>query len=261
MRAAVWAFVVRDVRSAISYRVPFALEFVAVVFTVGSTWFVSKIVSPEAVEGGYFGFVILGLALGAFLYAGLTLASRNLLDEKQRGTLEATVGAGLPAPVLAVGISAFPMASAAVTAVAYVLVSLAFSGTYASPDWPLVVVATILVAVAFAGLGAAGAALALVVERSTAVLAWGVAMLGFLGGEFFPRELLPGWAEALGAFSPYTWALETVRAAALEGAGWDDLLVELAVLLAMAAASWALGAAAISAGLRVARRRGTLAGY
>jgi ABC-2 type transport system permease protein len=246
---------------ALSYPAPFALEAVGAAFTLATTWFVSKLIDAGSVPGGYFAFVTVGLAVGAFLYAGITIVARNVGEEKQRGTLEAIVATRAPMPVLAVGMTAYPVTAAAIIAAVYLLVAGLFGARAPEANWSLAVVAAFFGAVSFAGIGVVGAALVLVIQRAFGAVAWLVTMLSFAAGEFFPRDLLPAWLQTLGALSPMTWTLQLVRAALLGGSSWADQAAGLALLVAMAAVSWLIGIVALSAGLRVARARGTLAGY
>lgn len=255
------AYFVRDARIALSYPVPFVLELLGVLFTVGSTWFLAKLIRPTEVQGGYFAFATLGLAVGAFLYAGLTVTSRSLLDEMQRGTLEATLALGTRPQGLAVGLAVYPMIAAVMTAVAYMLFAVLFADGLPDANWGLASFAAILGALSFAGLGAAGASLVLVVQRSTAAIAWVVALLALLGGEFFPRSLLPHSFQVLGSLSPFTQTLDVTRSALLSGEAWSEAADSLALLAAMTAGAWMVGIAALAAGLQYGRRHGTLARY
>jgi ABC-2 type transport system permease protein len=259
--ACVRSFAHRDLRVALSYPAPFALEAIGAVFTLATTWFVSKLVDAGSVPGGYFAFVTVGLAVGAFLYAGITVTARNVGEEKQRGTLEVIVSSGAPMHALAIGMTVYPVAAASVTATVYLLVAGVFGVRVPDANWSLAAAAAFLGAVSFAGLGVIGAALVLVIQRATGAVAWLVAMLSFAAGEFFPRELLPGWLQALGTLSPVTWTLQVVRAALLEGASWSDRWAAVVLLASMAVLAWAIGVVALGGGLGVARRRGTLAGY
>ncbi|MGI9040578.1 MAG: ABC transporter permease [Gemmatimonadales bacterium] len=261
VRDAVVAFAGRDLRVAVSYKLPFLLEIAGALFGLLTTWFVSKIVDPAQVPGGYFAFVVLGLMVAAFVDAGISFIASGLRQEQMLGTLEATIASGVPTGAFAVGLAAYPLAAGAVEAVVYGALALAIGARFPGASWSLALAAMVVGAVAFVGIGLVGAALVLVIQRAAGAVGWVVAMLGLAAGEFFPPRLLPGWLESLSAFSPFTWCLRIVRGAVLGGEGWGTGWRPLGVLVAMALGYAMLGIAALTLGLRAARRRGTLSGY
>lgn len=58
----------------------------------------------------------------------------------------------------------------------------------------------------------------------------GAMLLGGLGGAVTPVEFLPGWAQAIAPATPAYWAMRGFRAVTLDGGGWGDVLLPLAVL-------------------------------
>ncbi len=71
----------------------------------------------------------------------------------------------------------------------------------------------------------------------------GAMVFGGLGGALVPFEQLPGWARALGPFTPAYWAMQGYRKVFLEQASVADILVPAGVLFAAAAVLGALGVA------------------
>src|SRR5947207_198639 len=90
----------------------------------------------------------------------------------------------------------------------------------------------------FASLGIAVAAFTVVFKRSAGLLGLLVAALALLGGVYFPIEVLPAPIEAIGRALPFTWGLDTARAALLggdvDGAKLAGLFGSVAVLLPLA---------------------------
>ena len=261
IRPAARAFLVRDLRVGLSYKLPFFLQIVAALLGLLTTWFIAKIVDAGQVPGGYFAFVVLGLLVATFVDAGITMIGGSLREEQLLGTLEATLSSGVPTGALAIGMLSYPMISAVFEAVVYAVLAFALGARAPGANWSLASAALILGALAFTGLGLVGAALVLVLQRAAGAVAWMVAFLGLAAGEFFPPGLMPGWLRAVALLSPFTWCLRMIRSAVLEGSAWSGQWRGLLVLAAMAAVWIALGGAALAAGLRAARRRGTLGGY
>ena len=258
---AVSAFFRRDITVSLSYSIPFVLELVALAFTVLTFRFVGQLISPGRVPGGYFAFVSVGLALSAFLDAGVVALGSNLRQEQVQGTLEATLAAGLPIPSLAAGMAAYPMVAAAVSALAYVALAGMLGADAPDANWTLGALSAVIGSVSFVGLGLVGAALVLVIRRAAAATGWLVAVLSLAGGEFFPPGLLPGWFEALANLSPFTQALRLARRAILGGLPWSDSWGSLAILALMAAAYLAVGIGTLSLGIRHAKRTGSIGQY
>jgi ABC-2 type transport system permease protein len=205
---------------------------------------------------------VAALTVFAFLRAGISVVGANLRDEQVQGTLEALLASGLPVRSLALGMAAYPMVSAAMSAVVYFVVG-ALAGARSVPDanWLLALTALMIGSVALAGVGLIGAALVLVFQRAAAATGWLVAVMALAGGEMFPPDLLPGWLGALSGLSPFTQILVVARAALLEGAGWSGSFPRLALLVLQALAFTALGLWALTLGLRYALRTGGLAQY
>jgi ABC-2 type transport system permease protein len=262
VRDAFAAFLRRDLRVALSYKIPFILEIAAIVFTVLTYIFVSKLISPGRVPGGYFAFVLIGLTVSGFLGAGVYQLGSNLRNEQIQGTLEALLASGVPIGGLAGGMAAYPFVSALWSAVIYVVVG-ALAGARAEPgaNWLLALTALGIGAISFVAIGLVGAALVLIFRRAAAATGWLVAVLSLAGGELFPTALLPGWFRALANVSPYTQTLRLIRSAVLEAGGWADAASTLIVLAVMALGYGAIGIGALALGLRHARRTGSLGQY
>lgn len=74
-------------------------------------------------------------------------------------------------------------------------------------------------------------------------------------------QVLPGWLRVLSSLSPATWALQSARAALLEGATLADEWRSLLVLALMGATYLAIALAVLTVGMRYAKRRGRIGQY
>jgi len=77
-------------------------------------------------------------------------------------------------------------------------------------------------------------------------------------GVYYPITVLPGWMQVLAYASPATYALEAMRAAILDGAGWSGLWPALALLMAMGLVSIPAGVWVFSRAEYHAKRTGKL---
>jgi ABC-2 type transport system permease protein len=73
-----------------------------------------------------------------------------------------------------------------------------------------------------------------------------VIALGATGGSLVPIFFLPGWMEALAAFTPHYWGLQAFQDLMFRGADISDVTLNLAILLGFAAAFFAAGFARFS---------------
>lgn len=68
-----------------------------------------------------------------------------------------------------------------------------------------------------------------------------VIVMGALGGALVPVFLLPQWVQELSVFTPQYWALDAIQRLTILGDGLTDVLPQLGVLLAFAAAFFTVG--------------------
>jgi ABC-2 type transport system permease protein len=255
------AFLRRDVGIITSYRVPFAGELVGAIAVVAEFALISRLVPQEEVPGGYFSFVTVGLIVTAFLAAGVTVLAASIRQEQVQGTLEVMLCAGLSPRRLASGLSAYPLVAASARGLVYgVLAALAGAG-FSDANWPLAVVSLALGSVSFIGLGLFAVALVLLFKQAQAVSTWIVSMLTFFAGALFPLSLLPEWVQRLAMLSPVTQALDLARRAILSGESLGEVRGAVLALAVTSVLLVVCGVAALSGGLRRARRTGALGQY
>lgn len=259
----VLAFFRRDLAIAASYKVPFLLDIAAVLFGLLEFWFLSRIVEPTAVPGGYFPFVVVGLIASSLLAAGIITAAMTLRQEQVQGTLDVLVNCGLRPWALVAGLAVYPVVAAFVRAgiLLALVVMVDPRLAFATAHWGVAVVALGLGSMCFVALGMVTSALVIVFRQGAGAASWLMTMLVLLGGIAFPRQLLPGWLLPISDLSPLTQVLTLIRDALLSDLNWSQALPGLATLAAMAAAYGLLGGVVVAGALRRARRTGTLSQY
>ena len=217
---------------------------------------------PEALQaagmkGGYFPYVLVGLAFAHFLRSGLAAMSLQLQTEQAQGTLETLVAS--PAP-LALILSA--------TAMALFVADCGFALTYLVVGaWlgaPITVslagvAGAILTALAagvlFAGWGLTAAGILLVLRRGNPLLYLGVMAFEVFGGVYCPVAMLgEPWA-TLGRWLPFSHVIGLARASLGLGPwGWGDV----ANVGIWAVISVAIGLRSLHLGVEWARDLGRL---
>jgi ABC-2 type transport system permease protein len=254
------AFLRRDFRIALSYRLAFASEIGSMLFSVVTYWLVARLVDPSQVPGGYFSFAAIGLAL-ANLMQVMVLVAGSVRQDQMMGTLEAVVASGTSVRTLAAGMVSYPLASAVVRGAAYGGIAFAMGASTVRANWPLAVTTLVIGSVSFAGLALVSAALVLLFRQAAAATGWLLSILTLAAGVLFPLRLFPSWASGAANLSPFTQTLRLARRALLGGATWSGNWRQLLMLVGMGVACAFLGLGSVAGGLARARRSGTLAHY
>jgi ABC-2 type transport system permease protein len=110
----------------------------------------------------------------------------------------------------------------------------------------------------FASLGVAVAAFTVVFKQTTALLGLVGSALALLGGVYFPIEVLPAPIEQVATALPFTWGLDVLRAALLDG---KVDFGQLAGVFGSALLLLPVALVGFTSAVRRARQTGTLAQY
>jgi ABC-2 type transport system permease protein len=262
------AFVRRDFLVAWSYRISFVSDIVNLTGQVLLFAFVGKMVNPDTLPtyGGtevtYLEFASVGIALAVFVQFGLTRVGSAVRGEQLMGTLESVLMTPTAPTTVQLGSVAFDLVYIPVRTALFLGLTAAFFGLHFSPGGALPAFLILLAFIPFVwGLGVAAGATILTIRRGGGMVGFGVLLLGFASGIYFPVDFLPGWIEATAAVNPIALAIEGVREALLGQAGLSESLEILAVLAPLSLLSLALGLGAFRLALSRERRRGTLGLY
>jgi ABC-2 type transport system permease protein len=261
------AFVRRDWAIARSYKLPFVLGLVQTTATLGFLYYLARLVGPRigpvdgGIRGGYFGFVVIGTTFLTTATAVLTSFAQRLRTDQTTGTLEVVFTMPPPPAMAVLASAAYPALFAGAVAVVEVAVAVGAFGMRFDVD----LVSALGAMAGLAGtvvLGsAAGFALAtfvLVFKRGESLTALAASALSMLGGVYYPVAVMPEPLRVAAECLPFTWALEVLRDTLL---GRHVPLLQMGGLWAAALVALPLSLVVFRAGLRRARRLGTLAQY
>jgi ABC-2 type transport system permease protein len=179
---------------------------------------------------------ILWAIFGCVMAFGTTFAS-----ERVRGTLVRLHVSPLSRGQVLAGKSLAALLAICLVELLLLLLGITVFGVRAS-SWPLLVAAIVCTAAAFVGIILLLASMAHT-EQGVGGMAPAVMMpLFLLGGAMVPLMFMPPWMAKIGYLSPVRWAI-----IALEGAIWRDfgaaeMVVPCAILLAVAAVTFTIGA-------------------
>lgn len=265
--AVLGVFVRRDWAIARSYKLPFVMGLVQTLATLGFLYYLARLVGPRIhgaagpLAGGYFSYAVLGTVALGTLTSVLTSMAGRLRADQTTGTMEVLFTMPPRPAVTVLAGAAYPVVFAlTVAALELALATGAFGMRFSVDAASLAAAGADVVGslVLGAAAGVALAAFVVVFKRGEGVTALSASVLSMVGGVYYPAHLMPGPLRVLAHAIPFTWALDGLRQALL---GHQVAVGDLVALWVAAVVALPLGLALLHAGLRRARRLGTLAQY
>jgi ABC-2 type transport system permease protein len=250
-----------------SYRLGFLLSIAGLIAGVIPMFFIADALQPVVAdsirdEGGqYFGFLLLGYVAYTFLLPAVGALPGAMAGGIASGTLEALLNTPARLPFLLLGFSSAQMALIAVRAAVMLAAGAVLGAGFVVAGFGWGIPVLILIIAAYLPFGLISAALVLVFRTPTPLNTGVLAVSALLGGVYYSTSVIPSWMGYLPPFVPLTYGLRALRRAMLQGAGFTDIAGDLGMLVLLAAVLWLVGTAAFLAGLRYARRAGTLSHY
>jgi ABC-2 type transport system permease protein len=253
----------RDVLTAIRYRTGFVLTLFGVLIELAAFYYLSRAIGPgfrpEGVE--YFPFLLVGTGLYTFFVMSAQAFLSAVQEAQQTGTLEVLMTtATAPAELLVLSaISAF--SGSLVNLVIYLFAGIAvFRAAVHANFLSCVVVVILSLAIALA-VGVLAATFQVAVQKGSALIWLLGSGLWFLSGTMFPVQSLPRPLGVLARAVPFTYAIDAMRGALIEGRPLIAMLPTLAALAAFGLVLLPLALGSLSFSLRRARQCGTLSLY
>lgn len=257
------AFLRRDWNIARSYRLQFALDLATIPLSLALFFFLSRLVDTSGLpaEGdlqqGYFAFAAVGIAVLRMVQMALTSFSVKLRNEQTTGTFEALLASPVTPSVVVLGSAAFEILRATAIGLVTLGVAMLFGVRFNISPTSLVGILVGLPALiaTFAAVGVAVAACAVIFKQITALLGLIATGLALLTGVYFPTDVLPGPLEVIAEALPFTWGIDVLRAALLQG---EVAGARLGMLAGFAVVSLPVSLWLFGLSIDHARRRGTL---
>jgi ABC-2 type transport system permease protein len=260
------AFLIRDYIVETSYQLAFAFALLQSMLPLFAFHFIARMMPTNGVPtvqkyGGYFPFVLVGVAFSQYLAQALSAFAASIRRAQMSGLLEAMLSTrtGPLAIVLFSPIYHFAFKTAHL-ALVFLVGALLLGARFDGCNYGAAAIAFATSVLAFAGMGMLSAALVVYLKKGDPVEWIMLTGVAFISGAYFPVELLPSWLQALAWLSPLTHALEAMRLA-LSGAALRDLRSHLLVLALFSALAVPIGMAAFVAVVERGRRDGTLSHY
>jgi len=225
-------------------------------FAAGLFYVGKLVVDPPQLEGytgGYFDFVIVGLAVTSFAAVGLHSFSNSLMSEQSTGTIDLLLASPASRASMLGGLFLFPFLLASAEFLALLVFGVGVIGS----GLPVVLLTT----ATFAAIGIATGGILLIAKRGDPVSGPIMQLTMLLSGTVYPVAVLPGPVRILAWCLPATWGVQATRDLLLGGAGWRDVLPEVAVLIGFVIVMMPLALWAFRSCVGPARRHGLLGSY
>jgi ABC-type multidrug transport system permease subunit len=266
--AVAWAFFVRDLREALTYRASFVISLAAALFSLTTLFFFSRFIDPGRLPslasygGAYLPFALLGMVLLSLQHTAASAYPQQVRAAQLAGTLEAMLATPTPSWLVLLCSPVYRFGRALLSALTQCVLAWAFFGvSFANADLLMLAWVVPLALIAFSSLGFFSATATMVLRRSDPV---GLAIGGLstlAGGVFYPNAVLPGWLRTVGELLPITHALELLRSACFAPAPLSALWRPTLGLMLFATVAAPAGLAAFVWAVRRARRDGSLNHY
>lgn len=259
------SFLQRDFRLQISYRFGFFLQFVGILLSLPSFYFLSLLVDQrvipqlQAYGGDYFAFVLVGIAFMGYQNVALNSYARTIRSGQMMGTLEAMLMTPnrFPAILLSSSLWSFVLTSFEVSL--YLLLGITLFGLHLDRiSLAGAFLTQLLTILAFSGIGILSASFIVVFKQETPINFLFASISGLLAGVLYPVEVLPGWLQSLSNLLPLTYSLRAMRKAVLLGDSLIGISTDLLVLGFFACLLLPLGFSLFHYAVRCAKVHGSL---
>jgi len=265
-----WAFFLRDLRIAASYRLQLFFQVAGVLSICVTFFFLSfmlRDVEAGIAElgkygGSYFAFAILGIAVSSFVDLSLRSFSTSIRTAQMTGTFEAMLSTRASVAAVVAGSSLYTLLFTALrSALLVVLAGLLFGVPLHASALPAVLLIVGLTVLATLALGIFSAGF-IVLFKQGDPLSNAISGLTFLlGGVIYPKEIMPDWVQRIADLLPVTHALEAMRLALLLGVPLSELQRSVIGLSVFAAIGLPLALLWFAWAVARARVAGSLARY
>jgi len=204
--------------------------------------------------------LMIGAVFWNYLSTVFSIIAEQIAWERWEGTLEYTMMAPVRRASQLLGSTAFAIGYGLIhTTVVLTALVLFFGLDLSHADFGAAAVFMLLGSLSVIGIGMMAAVLPLIyVERGAQMTFVIQSLLLLISGVYYSVEILPQWMQVLAKFSPFTYVLEGVRAALIDGVPIGDLLYLVWPLVIMAIVFIPMGIWVFGRAEKYAKRTGKL---
>ena len=263
-----WAFLKRDFRINVSYRIAFLLRFLGLFFSTALYYFIAQLIGRAAIPqlesygGDYFAFLLIGIALSGYLGTSLSSFSSVIRSEQVTGTLEMMLLTPTKLSTIVISSSLWSFLLTSLNVFLYLLLGvLVFGLDLGRGNWPAALLILILTIICFSSLGIIAAAFIMVLKRGDPVT-WVFGMFSsLLGGVYYPITIMPQGLQYFSYLLPVTYSLRAMRHALLMGYSFRELLPDMAIVSLFCVVLLPLGLVSFRYAVHRAKVEGSLTHY
>ncbi len=266
----IWAFVVRDWRLELSYRMQFFLRVLSILILVTTFFFVSKIfvgfADPRFTQWrDPLAAWLTGMAMLNYFMTGFSSLANAIRQEQVQGTLESVLMTPISVPTVIVASSAWDFVQATFFSSLYLVFGWLFFNVHYSGNYLLALAFLLLTTVVLSCLGILSASFAMVFKRGDPFGVFLGAGSALFSGVFFPTQLIRDYAGGavanISRVLPPTYGLDGIRRVLIEGQGLAQVRQPLISLLIFLAVLLPLSLWVFNRAVRRAKREGSLIQY
>jgi ABC-2 type transport system permease protein len=250
-----------------SYKVNLLLSLASLALLIVPLFLVSGALQPVMEKSiasqsrHYFGFALFGIITVTLISSSISAIPSAVGNAIGRGTLEAFIGTPTPLPVLLTGMGAYGVLWALLRAMISVVFGAALGAQIHWSSLPSTAFILALLILAHVGFGLIVAAAVVCFRTSGPLITGFVSASVFLGGVYYPTQVIPSWLQNLSLVLPLTYGLRAIRRTALLGMPLVDVADDVVMVALFAMTLLAIGTLALAWAMRYARQTATLGQY
>ena len=251
----------------LSYRLETFFSFLSLFLGMIPLYFISRALQPmmssviRAEGPEYFGFVVVGLVTFTFVQVSVSALHGALGGEISTGSFEALIATPTSLIWLLLGMVGQAFSMTILRAIYCMAFAVVFGAHFVWSGVPSALLALLVLVLVHLPFGLMAASLVLAFRTTGPFPGGFLAVSGFLGGVYYPTQVVPAWLQGMSVPVPLTYGLRAVRRSILDGAPLSASASDLLLLLAASAVLFTIGLSMFAWALRYAKRAGTLAQY
>jgi ABC-2 type transport system permease protein len=264
------AFVARDFRLAVSYRLEFFMRIVSILFVVTTLFFISQIFAgrfdtPYEQWRDPFLAWITALPFLNYFMVGFSSLANAIRSEQAQGTLESVLMTPINIPTLIVASSGWDFLLASFHSFLYLFFGWSLFGVQYRGNFLLAILFLLLTTLVLASIGILSASFAMVFKRGDPFGVIIGSSSALFSGVFFPTQLMSQVGGAgfgyISRLIPTTYGIDGIRRVLIQGQGLAETREPLLTLLIFLAALLPFSLWVFTRAVRRAKREGSLIQY
>ncbi len=263
------AFVRRDSRIAVTYRLQFLFQFCQVFVGTAVIYFIGKMLvasgRPTLMKGyqvDYFSFALVGVAIASYSRAGLISVTEEIRQVMVQGTLEAIFASPIGYVRVLFYSSIWHFLFETIRVGCYLFLGMAVFGmSVRGANWVGVGVILLLTLSVFLMVGVMSCSLLILVKKGDPINWFFSSISTLLAGAMFPITVFPEWLQTLSLGLPLTHSLTGLRKCMLLGLPIRDVSGNICALAVFVVVFFVLMVVTTRVCIKKAKRDGALSSH